>query len=137
MPYYSHRDIHWPPSDDPQFQHVCATWETTAGSWNFYINGSLVKNESKFETGHVIANNHGIFILGQDQDSYGGGFEQEQSFLGQMYGVNMWNRELTAVEITHMSTNCSYGVGNHLKWSDFMTGLHGNVRLTSPATCKP
>ena len=58
-------------------------------------------------------------------------------FFGQMYGVNMWNRVLTAEEISHMSANCSYGVGNYLRWSDFVTGLRGAVTITSSATCLP
>ena len=82
-----------------------------------------------------MIDNNGTFILGQDQDEYGGGFEQEQSFLGQMSGVNVWNKVLTADEILHMSKNCSFGVGNYLRWSDFVTGLHGDVSITYPATC--
>ena len=101
-----------------------------------YIGGVLSANGDNLKTGHVIDNN-GIVILGQDQDDYGDGFEQYQSFLGEMYGVNMWNRVLTAKEILHMSANCSYGVGNYLRWSDFVTGLHGNVETTSRTTCVP
>ena len=118
------------------WQHVCTTWENAAGSWSFYIDGSLLVKGDNLKTGHVI-NNTGIFILGQDQDSHGGRFEEDQSFVGQMYGLNMWNRVLTAEEISHMSGNCSFGVGNYLRWSDFMTGLHGDVSKTSPATCLP
>jgi len=122
--------------NDDYWYHICTTWENTAGLRNFYVDGQPWENGVGLETGHVIDNN-GIFILGQDQDSYGGHFEQSQSFFGQMYGVNMWNRVLTAGEISHMSTNCSHGVGNYLRWSDFMTGLNGGVTVTSPATCLP
>ena len=122
--------------NDDFWYHICTTWENADGSWNFYVDGQLWENGDGLETGHVIDNN-GIFILGQDQDSYGGGFEQSQSFFGQLYGVNMWNRVLSPDEISHMSTNCSYGVGNYLRWSDFVTGLHGGVTMTSPATCSP
>ena len=86
--------------------------------------------------GHEIGND-GIFILGQDQDDYGGGFDQDQSFNGEIYNVNMWNKVLQADRILHMSTNCANGVGNYLRWSDFVTGLHGGVTMTSPATCSP
>ena len=123
-------------ANDNHWHHICTTWENTAGAWSFYINGTLWKNGDDFKTGRVIDNN-GIFVLGQDQDSYGGRFEQYQSFIGQMSGVNMWDRVLTAEEILHMSGNCSYGVGNYVRWSDFVTGLHGDVRKTSPATCLP
>lgn len=130
-----HSDMELAVNDD-QWYHICTTWENTAGSWNFYVDGLLWENGDSLETGHVIDNN-GIFILGQDQDSYGGDFEQSQSFFGRMYGVNMWDTVLTAEEILHMSTNCSYGVGNYLRWGDFVTGLHGGVTMTSPATCLP
>ena len=122
--------------NDGFWYHICTTWENAAGSWNFYIDGYLWTNGTGFETGHVIDNN-GIFILGQDQDGYGDGFEQEQSFFGHLYGVNMWNTVLTPEEILHMSANCSYGVGNYLRWKDFLTGLHGNVSMSSPTTCSP
>lgn len=120
--------------NDDQWHHICSTWENTAGSWNFYIDGSLWRNGDGLQTGHVVDNN-GIFVLGQDQDSYGGGFEQYQSFFGQMYGVNMWDIVLPVDEILRLSTNCTHGVGNYLRWIDFVTGLHGNVTKTSPATC--
>ena len=81
--------------------------------------------------------NDGIVILGQDQDNYGGGFEQMQSFFGEMYGVNMWNSALSSEEIFYRAGSCSYGVGNYLRWSDFVTGLHGNVGIVSPSTCSP
>ena len=84
-----------------------------------------------------MIDNNGTFILGQEQDSYGGGFEQSQSFFGQMYGVNMWDTVLPAEEILRLSKNCTHGVGNYLRWIDFVTGLHGNVTITSPATCLP
>ena len=93
-------------------------------------------NGDNFETGHVIKNN-GIAILGQDQDNYGGGFDQDQSFVGEMYGVNMWNKVLSVEEISRMSQNCSDGIGNYLMCSDFVTGLHGNVRDVTPTTCLP
>ena len=93
-------------------------------------------NGTDFKTGHVIKRN-GIVILGQDQDNYGGGFERHQSFCGEMYGVNMWNKVLLSSEILEMSKNCANGVGNFLRWNNFVTGLHGNVSIVTPTTCSP
>ena len=124
-------------ANDDQWHHICSTWGNTAGSWNFYIDGSLWRNGAGFQTGHVIENN-GIFILGQDQDSYGGGFQQDQSFLGQMYGVNMWDTVLPAEEILRLSKNCTHGVGNYLRWRDFMDAdVYGDVSKASPPNCVP
>ena len=82
------------------WHHICATWENTAGSWNFYIDGVLVVNGENVQKGHVIKNN-GIVILGQDQDNYGCGFQQVQSFKGEIFGMNMWNKVLSSSEILH------------------------------------
>ena len=111
-------------------------WENTAGSWNFYIDGASVANGTDLKTGHVIKNN-GIVILGQDQDNFGGRFDQTQAFFGEMFGVNMWSTVLSADEISHMSRDCSNRVGNYLRWGDFVTGLHGRVSIVSPTTCSP
>ena len=93
-------------------------------------------NGNNLTTGHVIKNN-GTVILGQKQDHYGGEFNRRRSFIGEMYGVNMWNKVLSAEEISRMSNNCSDGIGNYLMWSDFVTGLHGDVRIVTPTTCLP
>ena len=85
-------------------------------------------------TGHVI-NSGGIVILGQDQDEYGGGFEQKQSFFGEMFGVNMSDAVLPEGEISRISKRCDFQMGNYLRWIDFKTGLHGDVSIESPTTC--
>ena len=118
------------------WRHICATWENTAGSWNFYIDGTRVDSGKDLQKNRVIKSN-GIVILGQDQDNYGGGFQKHESFKGEMYGVNMWNKTLSSSEILNMSKSCSNGVGNFLRWDDFLTGLHGNVKNVTPTTCSP
>ena len=84
-----------------------------------------------------MISNNGTIILGQDQDSHGGGFEQVQSFSGEMYGVNMWTAVLSGVDILCMFRSCSSGIGSYLKFADFVGGLHGNVTMKSPNTCLP
>ena len=123
--------------NDDHWHHICTTWENTAGSWTFYIDGAREAEGDSFKADHVISNN-GIVILGQDQDSYGGGFEDEQSFFGELYLVNMWNVVLSGEEILQMSRNCSNAVGNYLRFTDFAETVHGNVILKSPpTTCSP
>ena len=124
-------------TNDGAWHQICTTWENSAGAWNFYIDGQLFESGDGLSTGHEIGND-GIFILGQDQDDYGGGFEQDQSFNGEIYNVNMWNRVLPAGEILHMSTNCATGVGNYLTWKDFVDAdVYGDVSKASPANCAP
>ena len=132
--HFFHRTID-EAANDGEWHHICATWENSAGSWNFYIDGELKDSGTDFQTGHVI-NSGGIVILGQDQDDYGDAFDQDQSFFGEMYAVNLWSSVLSAEKILSMSGSCFHERGDYLKWSDFKEAqLHGDVSITSPTTC--
>lgn len=124
-------------TNDGGWHHICTTWENTAGAWEFYIDGQLFDSGDGLSKGREIGND-GIFILGQDQDDYGDGFELGQSFNGEIYNVNMWNRVLPADEILHMSTDCADGVGNYLRWKDFVDAdVYGDVTKASTVSCVP
>ena len=73
-------------------------------------------------------------MLGQEQDSVGGGFQKHQSFIGEMTGVNIWNRVLDDQEIAALSNSCLAGEGDVFKWSDFKNHTRGGVQLIN-ATC--
>ena len=67
--------------------------------------------------------------LGQDQDSLEGGFDDHQSFVGEMTGVNIWSNVLSGQEIADMSGSCLAGEGNVYKWSDFRSHLRGEINV--------
>ena len=79
---------------------------------------------------HVIRG-AGSLVLGQEQDSEAGDFSASQSFVGEMTGVNIWNRVLDHHEIASMSKSCLAGEGNVYKWSDFKPHIIGGVHLIS------
>ena len=57
-------------------------------------------------------------IIGQDQDSIGGGFQTTDSFKGEMTGINMWDRVLSAADISKLAESCSAGKGNIKSMAD-------------------
>ena len=66
-------------------------------------------------------------VLGNEFDSYGGGFGSDNVFGGEVFKINVFNRELTGAEIKEMKDGgmCStveekYGRDRYLKWSDFL-----------------
>ena len=122
--------------NDGRWHHVCFTWENTAGSWNIYVDGSQKATGIGIKIGHVIRGG-GALMLGQEQDSFQGGFDASQSFVGMMSQVNLWNRVLSAQEISHMSKSCRSEEGNVLKWSDIKHGIHGAVQVIEPSPCSP
>ncbi|XP_078366166.1 uncharacterized protein LOC144650378 isoform X2 [Oculina patagonica] len=101
-----------------RWHHICVTWENTAGSWKLFKDGSVAKSGTGLAKGHVIRDG-GALVLGQEQDAVEGGFEQHESFVGQMTGVNIWNKVLTDKDIKYLYQSCRRGEGNVFKWRDF------------------
>jgi len=122
-------------ANDGFWHHICASWESKAGSWKIYKDGVSQAKGSGLKTGHVV-NTNGILIIGQEQDSFGGGFDATQNYIGELTDLNMWDRVLDASEVSNLSKSCHGGRGNVKKWSDFKVGLRGDVRVISPSTCE-
>ena len=89
-----------------------------------------------FQTGYTVQGG-GSLILGQDQDSLEGGLEANQSLQGMLVNVNVWDRVLTAVEISGLSKSCRAGEGNVYMWEDFLHGIKGNAAVVIPSPCRP
>ncbi|KAL9979839.1 hypothetical protein ACROYT_G017558 [Oculina patagonica] len=113
-------------ANDGKWHHIYATLENTAGSWN------LFKDGKQGASGHVIRGG-GALVLGQEQDSVGGIFDANQSFIGKMTGVNIWDHVVNGQEIMRMSKSCLTGVGNVFQWRDFKAHLKGSVKIIKPS----
>ena len=77
-------------------------------------------------------------MLGQEQDSVGGGFDTSQSFQGMLLHVNLWDRVLPGLQIQEMSKSCESDdqyEGNVYKWLDFLR--EGGPKLVESPKCKP
>ena len=71
-------------------------------------------------------------MLGQEQDSVGGGFNPRQTLHGRLASVNMWDKVLPESDIAAQYTNCSVPHGSVVNWSVFKNLNHGNVTLEEP-----
>jgi hypothetical protein len=77
----------------------------------------------------------GPWVIGQDQDTVGGGFVAEDTFLGEVSEVHVWNRVLSPAEIEVLVSSCAQElVGNYVAYSDFE--VRGNVSTFHPPCCK-
>jgi hypothetical protein len=104
---------------DGQLHHVCVTWESSSGDVNVYKDGALSEILVDVQTGTQIKDG-GIWVIGQDQDSPGGGFQAKDSFKGILTEVNIWNRTLGSDEIESFAKDCDSLVqGNYKAYSDF------------------
>ncbi|XP_071951453.1 sushi, von Willebrand factor type A, EGF and pentraxin domain-containing protein 1-like isoform X2 [Antedon mediterranea] len=114
------------------WHHIALTWESLSGSWFIYMDDVLQKQGTGLQSGHVIKGG-GIFVVGQEQDSYGGSFVRNEAFIGTLNQLNIWDYALTANEIHSVYTDCKFS-GNVLAWAAVQEGLTGNVQSVAPTT---
>ena len=108
--------------------HVCITWEVdVSGDYVFYKDGEKVR---KGVYARTAIPGGGVWVVGQDQDRIGGGFDKEDSFKGEMVETNIWNKVLTPQEILMMSKSCQADLPEGIikSWKEFLAGVKGNVK---------
>lgn len=116
------------------WHHFCTTWDTADGSWSFYKDGVVVSNGNSFKAGYVILTG-GSFVLGQEQIT-NKTFEP-RPFIGELGNFNIWNKIVSAMEVSQMSKRCLNGKGSVLHWTAFRFGINGNVKIVKPSSCTP
>ena len=118
---------------DGQLHHVCVTWESSSGDFKVYKDGALSEIKDNVQTGKQIKAG-GIWVIGQDQDSIGGGFHAKDSFKGILTEVNIWNRVLGFDEIKSFANDCDSLVqGNYKVYSDF--NILSATEFIKPSCC--
>uniref|UniRef100_A0A3P8VJ01 Pentraxin family member n=1 Tax=Cynoglossus semilaevis TaxID=244447 RepID=A0A3P8VJ01_CYNSE len=93
---------------------ICTTWDSTSGIVQIWFNGW--PSIRKYSVTGQIQSSSFVIILGQEQDSHGGGFDQSQSFVGMMTDVHMWNYVLSGCEIRNYSDERNFTPGNVISW---------------------
>ncbi|XP_061088937.1 pentraxin-4-like [Conger conger] len=88
---------------DGGWHHFCVIWSSIEGRFWYYTDRRLTSTGSKFQKGYEIPGG-GSIILGQEQDSLGGGFDEAEAFVGRMAGFTVWNRMLSPGEVSGIAT---------------------------------
>ncbi|KAA3611041.1 MAG: T9SS C-terminal target domain-containing protein [Calditrichaeota bacterium] len=74
---------------DNAWHHIAVTWQKSDGAIRLLKDGIQVWSGT-LATGATLQNN-GSIVLGQDQDSFGGGFDPVQAYLGQLDEIQLWD----------------------------------------------
>ncbi|XP_078582500.1 neuronal pentraxin-2-like [Branchiostoma floridae x Branchiostoma japonicum] len=120
---------------DDLWHSLCVTWRGNNGSWQLYADGELRDSGSGLAVGGRI-NSGGTWILGQDQDTVGGGFETSQAFSGELSHVNLWDRVLSPSEIEAVwRTFCEHH-GNVIDWTGTTVAIYGLVSKEQHRVCE-
>ncbi|CAH2307794.1 H(+) Cl(-) exchange transporter 7 [Pelobates cultripes] len=117
---------------DGSWHHTCFIWSSIQGRYWFYVDRRLASTGSRFQKGYEIPPG-GSLILGQEQDTMGGGFDSSEAFVGHLAGFAMWNRALSPGEVSGIATGKGLPRGTILTLSD-ASKLHGSVKRVE-CTC--
>lgn len=134
--------------EDGAWHHLAFTWQSSDGAARLYRDGILVFSAT-IATGDSIVGG-GALVLGQDQDTLGGGFAATQAWKGELDDVRVYrNRVLTAAEVlehfkrkfvSETGLVARYGfdrLGDHGR-DESGTGNHATVvGITTPVTGAP
>ncbi|KAL9972258.1 hypothetical protein ACROYT_G018534 [Oculina patagonica] len=117
--------------DYGKWNHICFTWSNTNGDYKFYKDGVVVGSGTGFNVGGTISSG-GVSVIGHDQDTLGGGFEERESFVGEVTEVNVWGVVLSESDIVAQASNCHVTQGSVNWWSQFKDSVHGGVVVVEP-----
>ncbi|XP_071971230.1 jeltraxin-like isoform X2 [Engystomops pustulosus] len=107
------------------WKKTCVTWDSTNGLLQLWINNKRYPRRVT-KTRSPIGPQMSV-VLGQEQDSYGGGFDINQSFLGEMCDVNMWDSVLPETSVRVILTDQFSLTGNIYNWNDENFQVHGPI----------
>ena len=110
--------------------------------WSLYQDIKQTAHGSDLAKGHAIVPG-GSLVLGQDQESVGGGFDAGLAFVGDISHVNVFKERLITYYIYLLYTNgCQFVVQEFFvrnlafKWSDFKSGVQGDAKVVEPSSCE-
>ncbi|XP_073340889.1 C-reactive protein-like [Pagrus major] len=107
---------------------ICSTWDAVSGLAQVWIDGK--PSNRKFISSGSNINGPIIIVLGQEQDSHGGGFDIKQSFVGMMSDVHMWDYVISPREIqNYANLFISFTPGNVLNWRALEFQTTGRVLI--------
>uniref|UniRef100_UPI00358FE5B2 neuronal pentraxin-2-like n=1 Tax=Myxine glutinosa TaxID=7769 RepID=UPI00358FE5B2 len=109
-----------------QWHHVCVTWTTRDGKWKAYQDGQSRNNGQGLAPWRPIKG-HGVFVLGQEQDTTGGNFDATQAFLGDLAQLYVWDRVLLGSEVATLAACGDVPPGEVLSWDTSAVETHGGA----------
>lgn len=91
---------------DNSWHSVCMSWSQDGGRWSLYADGLSVARGDGLNSTDSIGSD-GLFIIGQEQTTFGGSFKEDHSFSGSITELYIWDRVLHSHEIETMAMKCS------------------------------
>ncbi|KAK2870415.1 hypothetical protein Q8A67_024807 [Cirrhinus molitorella] len=104
--------------------HLCITWDSATGLTAFWVDGRRSVFQI-YRKGHSVRPG-GTILLGQDPDAYVGSFSVDQSFVGEVTDVHMWDHVLSSHQIKVVYSDQELK-GNVINWNTILYDIRGDV----------
>ncbi|MFC4699553.1 VCBS domain-containing protein [Glaciecola siphonariae] len=114
--------------NDGQDHRYSFSWDGNSGKLDVLIDGVLAKHMDNVAKGVTIPSG-GKLALGNDQDSFGGGFSSSDAFTGKMFNVSIATRALDTDELAKTPMANTLRGDSHLE-TDVTASAHGIVDST-------
>ncbi|XP_009641933.1 neuronal pentraxin-1 [Egretta garzetta] len=122
--------------NDGKWHHICVTWTTRDGVWEAYQDGTQTGSGENLAPYHPIKP-QGVLVLGQEQDTLGGGFDATQAFLGELAHLNVWDRKLSPGEVYSLATCSTRALaGNVIAWAEANIDIYGGATKWTFEACR-
>ncbi|CAL8341981.1 unnamed protein product [Gadus morhua 'NCC'] len=108
------------------WQSVCTSWDGANGLVQVWIDG---KPSARRYCSDGTITGHALIMLGQEQDSHGGGFDPQQTFVGMTTDVHMWDFVLSPCEIQRFVDDLNFSPGNVINWRALEYQIVGKIIL--------
>lgn len=122
---------------DGSWHSVCVSWSQNGGRRALFIDGNETSKSDGLYSSDSIGPD-GLFIIGQEQDTFGGSFKKDESFSGSITELHIWDRVLNRSEIYTMEKECSpISSGLVFKWGVGTMEIESSLtNLTSEIPCQ-
>ncbi|XP_034280231.1 mucosal pentraxin-like [Pantherophis guttatus] len=109
------------------WESICTTWDSASGIVQLWLNGQRLPRKGAAK-GYQVKTDL-VMMLGQEQDSYGGSFNSDESFVGEIAEVYLWDNVLPAEQIRNMQKHTT--PAPLVAWTSMKFEIQGYV-LTEP-----
>lgn len=122
---------------DNSWHSVCVSWSQNGGRWALFVHALEVFHGEGLNSSDSIGPD-GLFIIGQEQDTFRGSFKKDESFSGSITELHIWDRVLNSSEIYTMEKECSpISSGLVFKWSEAAMEIESSLaRLWTNNPCQ-
>ncbi|KAK9534540.1 hypothetical protein VZT92_006980 [Zoarces viviparus] len=107
--------------------HLCVTWNTASGAATLFLDGR--KSLTKIYRKNQRVRPGGRVIIGQDPDNYVGDFDANQSLVGEIGDISMWDSVLSQSDIQDLFSGKRVARGNVFDWETAQLKIHGEVEV--------